>query len=313
MRCPVCKTECESSNTCNECGFSDVGKMFVNQEDATQWVNSVVIPYRDNYNNANILSPVDWLKVLKQNSQAKQLFEFSIPASLKRRVAFDQLKDPGDADYSIYQSDATLDHIAFISTSELVRKQFINVLNDSYLHITDFKRVVSACIEQTSDLAALLTNLSPGETLLFEINSKIKKDMVALMARALRDFSLDIILGKGPTARSILLDLPCFTAIFVADSVSAIPVDIANILSSIIEINPSQEELDELQIREVAPCYSIQLTKANVEVIKKALSQKNFKNVKSILRFISDYLYLHTEIHQPLSRNAMQEIIEQLS
>lgn len=79
-----------------------------------------------------------------------------------------------------------------------------------------------------------------------------------------------------------------------------------------IEFNPSQDELDELQIREMAPIYDVQLTKATLGIIKECNSQKTFKNVKGILKYISDYLYLHPEIKQPLSEDAIQNILETL-
>ena len=313
MRCPVCKTECELSNVCHECGFSEVGKVFVNQDDAKQWLDMVVAPYREKYSKANILPPIDWLEFLKQNPQAKRLFEFSIPVFFKRRAELEPLKEQGNAEYNTYLSDVVLEHIAFVSPSELVRKSFINTISDVYLKTTNFKRIASDCVEQPGDLAAVLTNLSPGDALLLEINSKIKNNISPLLVRALQDFSMEILIGKGPAARSIELELPFFTTILIADSISAIPADVANTLGTVIEINPNQDELNEFQIRETARVYDIQLTKATVDVITEAISNKAFKSAKSILKFISDYLYLHTEIQQPLSENALRDIIKQIS
>ena len=124
---------------------------------------------------------------------------------------------------------------------------------------------------------------------------------------------MEILIGKGPAARSIELELPYFTTILIADSLSAIPADVANTLGAVIEINPNQDVLNEFQIRETARVYDIQLTKATVDVITEAISNKAFKSVKSILKFISDYLYLHTEIQQPLGENALRDIIKQIS
>ena len=93
----------------------------------------------------------------------------------------------------------------------------------------------------------------------------------------------------------------------------AIPTEIANTLDVVIEFNPSQDELVELQIREIAPLYDVQLTKATTEVVKETISQNSFKNIKSVLKYISDYLYLHAEIQQPLTAEEMREILKCVS
>lgn len=310
MKCPVCKTECGQSNVCTECGFAEVGKDFINREEAEQWFNETVIPYRNNYHKTNILSPIDWLEVFKQNTQAKHLFDFSIPVAIKRRTDIDLLKSPQDADYYEYLADATLGHIAIVSTSDMIRKHFLDVIDDAYFATTSFKRTNSRAVERASDLAAIVTSLQPGEVLVYEVCSKIKKDVVQLFASALSDFSVEIAIGKGQGARSIRLDLVPFTTVFVAETISDIPTEIVNTLDAVIEFNPSQVELDELQIREIAPLYDIQLTKAAAEVVKEANSQNLFKNIKSILKYISDYLYLHSEIKQPLSDTAIRNILE---
>ena len=310
MKCPVCKTECGQSNVCTECGFAEVGKDFINREEAEQWFNDTVIPYRNNYHKTNTLPPIDWIEVFKQNPQAKHLFDFSIPVAIKRRTDIDSLKSPQDADYYEYLADATLGHIAIVSASDMIRKHFLDVIDDAYFATTSFKRTNSRAVERASDLAAIVTSLQPGEVLVYEVCSKIKKDVVQLFASALSDFSVEITIGKGQGARSVRLELAPFTTVFVAETISDIPTDIVNTLDAVIEFNPSQAELDELQIREIAPLYDIQLTKAAAEVVKEANSQNSFKNIKSILKYISDYLYLHSEIKQSLSDTAVRNILE---
>lgn len=312
MLCPVCKTECGSISLCHECGFSEVGKIFVNQEEANHWVESVVAPYRDSYNKENILQPIDWIEVLKQNHQVRHLLDISIPVSIKKRTNIEVLADSQDLNYNTYISDTILEPTAFISPNELVRKQFINILNDRYRNIATVRSIVSKHIEQTGDLAILLSKLSPGDVLIFEVNSILNSNMTALMVQAIREFSMEIQFGKGSAAQSIVLDLPGFTPIIVADSRSTIPNEIISTLSTVIELNLSDSELIELQIREAAVSHGIQLTKTNIGVIKEMVTHKPTEKVNSLLRLISDYLYLHTEIHQPVSKDTMYEIINQL-
>ena len=312
MKCPICKTDVGDKNICEQCGFSDIRSEFLSQEDADFWMQNIVIPYKDNYNKPDILPPIDWLDVFKQNAQAKRLFEFSIPAAIKRRIDLDSLKNPMDDDYNEYLMDATLEHFAVVSKNEMMRKHFFDVLKETYLCTTDFSRTVSACVEREGDLAAILSGLERGKTLIIEINSKMKKDVVKIFSKALSEYAFDITIGKGPGARTVGIDLPAFTTIFFAESMDDIPTEIRNALNAIIEINPSQEELDELQIREIATIYDIQLTKLTLNIIKEYHSNKTFRNIRGTLKFISDYLYLHSEAQQPISVENLKKIMETL-
>ena len=68
-------------------------------------------------------------------------------------------------------------------------------------------------IEKPGDLAAILTSLSENDVLFIDEIHRINKNIEEILYPALEDFSLDIIIGKGPTAKSIRLDLPKFTLI----------------------------------------------------------------------------------------------------
>ena len=68
-------------------------------------------------------------------------------------------------------------------------------------------------IEKPGDLAALLTNLSPNDILFIDEIHRMSRAVEEVLYPAMEDFALDIILGKGPSARSIRIDLPKFTLV----------------------------------------------------------------------------------------------------
>jgi len=75
-------------------------------------------------------------------------------------------------------------------------------------------RVTSGpAIERTGDLAAILTNLEEGDVLFIDEIHRLNRMVEEVLYPALEDFVLDIVVGKGPAARSIRLDLPRFTLI----------------------------------------------------------------------------------------------------
>ncbi len=75
-------------------------------------------------------------------------------------------------------------------------------------------RVTSGpAIEKQGDLAALLTNLNEGDVLFIDEIHRLSRSVEEVLYPAMEDFALDIIIGKGPSARSIRLDLPKFTLV----------------------------------------------------------------------------------------------------
>ena len=75
-------------------------------------------------------------------------------------------------------------------------------------------RVTSGpAIEKQGDLAALLTNLSEGDVLFVDEIHRLSRSVEEVLYPAMEDFAVDIIIGKGPSARSIRLDVPRFTLV----------------------------------------------------------------------------------------------------
>ncbi len=68
-------------------------------------------------------------------------------------------------------------------------------------------------IERTGDLAAILTNLEPGDVLFIDEIHRMNRVVEEMLYPAMEDFKLDIIIGQGPSARTVKLDLPRFTLV----------------------------------------------------------------------------------------------------
>ena len=76
-----------------------------------------------------------------------------------------------------------------------------------------FKITSGPAITKPGDLAALLTNLTPNEVIFIDEIHRLNKNVEEILYPALEDYVLDIIIGKGPTAKSIRINLPPFTLI----------------------------------------------------------------------------------------------------
>ena len=77
-------------------------------------------------------------------------------------------------------------------------------------------------IERSGDLAAILTNLEPGDILFIDEIHRLNKVIEEVLYPAMEDYALDIVIGKGPSARTLRLELPKFTIIGATTKVSSL-------------------------------------------------------------------------------------------
>ncbi len=134
------------------------------------------------------------------------------PKTLKEYVGQQKVKE----NLSIYIEAARrrgepLDHVLLYGPPGLGKTTLSAIIaNEMGVNL----RITSGpAIEKPGDLAALLTNLSPNDILFIDEIHRMSRAVEEVLYPAMEDFALDIILGKGPSARSIRIDLPKFTLV----------------------------------------------------------------------------------------------------
>jgi Holliday junction DNA helicase RuvB len=109
------------------------------------------------------------------------------------------------------QRKEPLDHVLFYGPPGLGKTSLAHVLaNEMGVNI---KITAGPAIEKAGDLAAILTNLRAGDILFIDEVHRLGRAIEEVLYPAMEDFALDIVIGKGPAARSIRLKLPRFTVI----------------------------------------------------------------------------------------------------
>ncbi|MFC4409914.1 Holliday junction branch migration DNA helicase RuvB [Chungangia koreensis] len=146
-------------------------------------------------------------------SSYDEKFELSLrPQLLAQYIGQDQVKD----NLQIFikaakMREECLDHVLLYGPPGLGKTTLAAVIANEMA--VNFRMTSGPAIERPGDLAAILSSLEPGDVLFIDEIHRLNRAIEEVLYPAMEDFCLDIVVGKGPSARSIRLDLPPFTLI----------------------------------------------------------------------------------------------------
>ncbi len=143
----------------------------------------------------------------------EDIFEINLrPSSLKEFIGQEPLKEKLRIfiDAAKRRHEA-LDHVLFYGPPGLGKTTLAHIMArelDVVIHLTS-----GPAIEKQGDLAAILTNLGPHSVLFIDEIHRLPRAVEEILYPAMEDYQLDIIIGQGPSARAIKLDIPRFTLV----------------------------------------------------------------------------------------------------
>ena len=179
-----------------------------------------------------------------------------------------------------------LDHVLLYGPPGLGKTTLANILANEMN--TNIKITSGPAIEKPGDLAAILTTLSENDVLFIDEIHRMNRSVEEILYPALEDFTLDIIIGKGSSARSIRLDLPKFTLVGATTKAGNLSTPLRDRFGIINRLELyDAEELNTI-VRRSADILGIEIDKeASLEIAKRSRGTPRIAN--RLLKRVSDF------------------------
>ena len=232
------------------------------------------------------LRPKGWDEYIGQEKIKKNLQVF-IQASLKRNEA--------------------LDHILLFGPPGLGKTTLANIVANQMG--ANIKVTAAPMIEKSGDLAALLTNIEEGDILFIDEIHRLSPAVEEILYPAMEDFRLDIIIGSGPAAQAVKIDLPRFTLIGATTRAGMISNPLRDRFGMHFRMEFYKEEELALIIEQAAEKLNRKIDKkASLEIAKR--SRGTPRIALRLLRRVRDFSDVANE--ETISLETAKHALEQL-
>ncbi|MEH7245476.1 Holliday junction branch migration DNA helicase RuvB [Neobacillus niacini] len=228
------------------------------------------------------------------------------PQTLQQYIGQDQVKKSLEIFIEAARlRKETLDHVLLYGPPGLGKTTLaVIIANEMGVNI---RTTSGPAIERPGDLAAILTALEPGDVLFIDEIHRLPRQIEEVLYPAMEDFCLDIVIGKGPSARSVRLDLPPFTLVGAttrAGSLSAPLRDRFGVLSRLEYYK--EEQLKDIVLR-TADLFETKIDKQSAaEIARRARGTPRIAN--RLLRRVRDFAQVkgNGEIDLGVARESLE-------
>ena len=243
-----------------------------------------------------------------ENSNEERLENSLRPKTLDEYIGQDKVKE----NMKIYIEAAKkrgepLDHCLFYGPPGLGKTTLSNIISNEMN--SNIKITSGPAIEKPGDLAAILTNLSEFDVLFIDEIHRLSKSVEEILYPALEDFTLDIIIGKGPSARSIRLDLPKFTLIGATTKAGALTTPLRDRFGIVHRLELySPEDLTKI-IKRSSGILGVKIDEEAAEEIARR-SRGTPRIANRLLKRVRDYATVlgNGEIDKKITKHALNKL-----
>lgn len=197
-----------------------------------------------------------------------------------------------------------LDHLLFYGPPGLGKTSLAHVVANEIG--TNIRVTAGPVIERAGDLAAILTNLRKGDILFIDEIHRLGRAVEEILYPAMEDYALDIVIGKGPSARSIRLRLPRFTIIGSTTRLALITAPLRGRFGAIYRLDFYDQEALARIIERAAGMLEISIDAEGVSEISRR-SRGTPRVALRVLKRVRDYAQVRADgvVTEEVARNAL--------